>query len=139
MYRSYEDVSLLTTSIKDDINGIAFPITAGVGGYFSKSSGFTTLLAGLKQLLLTTKGERVMSPEFGTNLRRFVFRQNTPELRNEIKEEVETAMAIYEPRLKIKEFNLVVNDDLNRNAIYLSMRLSLTGDYLQERILEILI
>jgi len=139
MFGPFEDVTLVTTSQKKKLNGFAFPVIAGTGGYFSKSEGFTTILGGLKQLLLTTKGERVMFPDFGTSLRRYVFEQDTPQIRADIKKDIETAITVYEPRVTLNEFELNMRDVEGRNTIHIAMTLSLSNDYTQERILEIII
>jgi len=55
--------------------------SSGGGSLFNLS--YTTeeqALSNLKNLLLTSKGERVMQPNFGTRIYRSVFEQNTAEL-----------------------------------------------------------
>ena len=135
----FEDVSVITTSRKEKLNGIAFPVVAGTGGYFSKSEGFATILGGLKQLLLTNRGERVMLPNYGTNLRSYVFEQDTPQLRSKIKDEIYNAIAAYSPRVEISNYELLMRDVSGRNNILISLTLRLKNDYTQERILELII
>jgi hypothetical protein len=139
MFGPFEDVSVITTSQKDQLLGLAFPAVSSTGGYFSNSEGFNTILAGIKQLILTRKGERVMLPEYGTNLRAFVFEQDTPTLRKRIKDEIAQAIFVYEPRVTIKNLAVYVNDSQGRNTIMVSLKLSLANDFLQERILEIIV
>jgi hypothetical protein len=43
------------------------------GGYFQKCSGLALIKNNLRQLLLTEKGERVMLPDYGLSLRKYVF------------------------------------------------------------------
>jgi phage baseplate assembly protein W len=43
------------------------------GGYFSPSTGVTLIRNNLRQLFLCNKGERVMLPDYGLNLERYVF------------------------------------------------------------------
>ena len=135
----FEDVSVITTSRKEKLNGIAFPVVAGTGGYFSKSEGFATILGGLKQLLLTNRGERVMLPNYGTNLRSYVFEQDTPQLRSKIKDEIYNAIEAYAPRVEISNYELLMRDVSGRNSILISLTLRLKNDYTQERILELII
>jgi uncharacterized protein len=139
MVSIFEDVSIITTSRKEKLNGIAFPVVAGTGGYFSKAEGFATILGGLKQLLLTNRGERVMLPDYGTNLRSYVFEQDTPQLRSKIKDEVYNAIAAYSPRVEISNYELLMRDVSGRNNILISLTLRLKNDYTQERILELII
>ena len=54
--------------------GLCFPTgSKNTGPYFCKSSGVELFRNNLRQLLLTTKGERVMLPNFGANLKRYLF------------------------------------------------------------------
>ena len=139
MFGPFEDVRVVTTSQKDQLLGLAFPIVSSTGGYFSNSEGFNTIVAGIKQLILTKKGERVMLPEFGTNLRSFVFDQDTPALRKRIKDEISQAITVYEPRVTIRNLNVYVKESQGRNTIMVALQLSLANDFLQERILEIIV
>mgnify|MGYP003649081871 CR=1 FL=1 len=43
------------------------------GGYFSKSYGETLIRNNLRQLLLCEKGERVMLPQYGISLKKYLF------------------------------------------------------------------
>ena len=51
------------------------------------------------QLLLTSPGERVMRPDFGTEVRRFVFEGITQDSIDGLKESILNAIATFEPRL----------------------------------------
>lgn len=65
----------------------------------------------LLQLLLTAPGERVMRPDFGTNVRTFIFEQidNTGlmSLRRSIKE----AIAKFDRRVNVSQVNFNVEDN----------------------------
>tara|TARA_R110000765_G_scaffold146438_1_gene248802 strand:- start:1416 stop:1835 length:420 start_codon:yes stop_codon:yes gene_type:complete len=139
MFGPFEDISVITTSQKDQLLGLAFPVVSSIGGYFSKSEGFNTILAGIKQLILTRKGERVMLPEYGTNLRAFIFEQDTPTLRKRITDEIAEAIFVYEPRVTIKNLEVYINESHGQNTIMVALQLSLTNDFLQTRILEIIV
>ena len=43
------------------------------GGYFSQCYGLTLIRNNLRQLLLCEKGERVMLPDYGMSLQRYIF------------------------------------------------------------------
>ena len=49
------------------------PKNTSQSNYFNKAYGVELIRNNLRQLLLTQKGERVMLPEFGLDLRRYVF------------------------------------------------------------------
>jgi len=137
-----EDISFLTTSQKERLNGIAFPVTAGTGGFFSRSDGIETILSGLKQLILTTKGERVMLPGFGTNLRKYIFEPYTSSLRDKIRSEIFEAISIYEPKVIVRDLSVTFDESISgagRNSIYVSLRLVTKDDILNEKILDIIV
>ena len=47
--------------------------TKSQGGYFSKAQGVTLIRNNLRQLFLCEKGERVMLPNYGLSLNRYLF------------------------------------------------------------------
>jgi phage baseplate assembly protein W len=137
-----ENVTFLTTSQKERMNGIAFPPIAGTGGFFSRTGGIETILSGLKQLILTSKGERVMLPGFGTSLRKYVFEPYTVELRNKISQEILEAISIYEPRVIVKDLSVIFDESVrgsDRNSILVSLRIAVKGDILNEKILDLIV
>ena len=79
-----------------------------------------------KNLLLTTKGERVMIPEFGVGLRSFLFRNFTTSLLEEIRAEINRQVAIYLPFIEITELDFLTSDeqpdDIGLNQINLRIR-----------------
>jgi len=63
-------------SHRQEVYGLSFPLgSAPGGGFFSKRSGVVMIREAVKQLLLTERGERVMLPNFGCNLRKYLFQQ----------------------------------------------------------------
>lgn len=137
-----EDLTLLTTSKIPQLNGIAFPIIEGTGGFFTKTEGAETLMSSLKQLILTSKGERVMNPEFGTSLRKSIFEPFTKELELEIKNEIVTAIKIYEPLVNIKSLQISWDErpaSEGRNQVYVSLLFTVEGTALDIQTLEIVV
>jgi phage baseplate assembly protein W len=53
-------------------------------------------------ILETTKGERVMRPDFGCGLRRLVFQPMSAALKTLVRKEVEDALAAWEPRIDVE-------------------------------------
>jgi phage baseplate assembly protein W len=60
-------------SLDGTVTGGALQKNTNQGGYFQKSSGLSLLKGNLRQLLLTEKGERLMLPDYGLSLRKYVF------------------------------------------------------------------
>lgn len=80
----------------------------------------------LIQLLLTAPGERVMRPDFGTLLRRFVFNNITRESLVLLRENILEAIAKYEPRITIKRF--FIRDDADRNQVTIDLYASVNNN-----------
>ncbi len=75
---------------------------------FSRRTGGVAMVHGLEDireslriLLSTDRGERVMLPAYGCDLRRRVFRALTTTLITEIKDLVEQAIVLWEPRIEL--------------------------------------
>ena len=67
--------------------------------------------------LFTQKGERVMMPDFGTQIRSLVFEPLDDILVDTVREEAE-AVFNYDPRVELRE--LVVKPDYDANAVTIS-------------------
>tara|TARA_R100000152_G_C6678728_1_gene113145 strand:- start:60 stop:482 length:423 start_codon:yes stop_codon:yes gene_type:complete len=137
-----EDINLLTTSKTTRVNGIAFPVIAGAGGFFTKTDGAETVMSGLKQLLLTNRGERVMKPDFGTSLRQSVFEPYTPSLKIKLREEIKATITKYEPRVDI--IDLVLSwesrpQSAGLNHIYITLKFKVKGEITDTQILDIVV
>jgi len=102
--------------LEDVSIGLNFPIQRSDDGYFDKT--FTSLeqvKANLVNLLATRKGERIMRPEFGTNLETLLFEQMTGDIETEITSEIETAVDQFLPQVNIEEVE--IQENLEENAI----------------------
>lgn len=76
--------------------GLAFPLgKSTLGGFFSKSEGIQLIKGAVQQLLLTDRGERVMLPNFGCNLKKYLFQQLNEGLFEEIKREIQQSFYQY--------------------------------------------
>lgn len=62
-------------------------------------------------ILETEPGERVMRPDFGCGLRRFVMEPNTPSTRAAIEREIKGSLAAWEPRIKLTDVTVSTTDD----------------------------
>lgn len=81
---------------RSEVFGLQFPL--GVGGrqsLFSKTSGIDLIKAAVKQLLQTERGERVMLPNYGCSLRKFLFQPLDQDTFNEIRTEIEFSFNNY--------------------------------------------
>jgi len=97
---------------KDVAVGLTLPFVNSNKGRFQQT--FTTLEQAkhnLKNLFLTRKGERVMQPEFGTDLYNLLFEQIDDDLPSKIQFSLEEAIGIWLPYLKLITLNVEVEDD----------------------------
>jgi len=96
------------------------------GTFMSRQQDVRLIKNDLVQLLLTSPGERVMRPDFGTLLRRFLFSNITRESLSILRENILDAIAKYEPRITVNKF--VIRDDAENNQIILDMYCSVNND-----------
>jgi phage baseplate assembly protein W len=73
----------------------------------------------LINLLLTNKGERVLNPEFGSDLKRILFEQITPSTEDNIRNTINTAINIYVPEVTADE--IIINNDPDNNTISITV------------------
>jgi phage baseplate assembly protein W len=88
---------------------IAFPFQDdNKKNYFLQMNkeGKRALKSDLIHLLLTTPGDRLYLPDFGTNLRKFIFEPNDNTSYTGIKEEIQRAINKYIPNLKLTELKV---------------------------------
>ena len=120
----------MASARENDLNpdvyiGLKLPFTRDRAGLFGQTE--TTLeQAGnnIKNLLLTTKGERVMQPEFGSDLRDLLFEQYTEDLTDRIKDTIEEAMSTWLPYIVISSVD-VIEDKTNPNQTKVDLDFSL--------------
>ena len=85
------------------------------------SSIAPTLKQNLKMLLLTMPGERVMTPDFGCGLKRFLFEMRaSPHLVSDIEQTIREQVAAYMPVIRIDR---IIFDDFSgdENALSVSI------------------
>tara|TARA_R110000824_G_scaffold315322_1_gene502458 strand:- start:25645 stop:26088 length:444 start_codon:yes stop_codon:yes gene_type:complete len=81
--------------------------------YFGKNSGFQLIRDQVKQFVLTTKGERVMLPDFGTTLINFVFEPFNDTLASILAQEINEGIRKYIPNITVNAIRFFQNDNLH--------------------------
>jgi hypothetical protein len=90
--------------------GWAFPPKIAAGGLrFARYED--DIEQAIQIILLTSRGERVMLPEFGAGLRDFVFEPNSEATRARIEESVRKALVDWEPRIDLERVEVTPTDD----------------------------
>ena len=74
----------------------------------------------LKMLILTNPGERVMDPNFGVGIRRYLFEVVSDEVYAEIDSKIKQQVSLYLPYLKITRVQFA-RDPNNENRINLKI------------------
>lgn len=89
--------------------GISFPPRIGEDGRVAWSEGAENIRDAIRVILLTEPGERLMRPDFGAGLGRFLFEPNTVTTRRAIEEAITAALRDWEPRITVE--SVVVDED----------------------------
>lgn len=92
--------------------------------YFTKSYGIELIRNNLRQLLQTEKGERVMLPNFGVSLKKYLFEPMDETTFILLKQEVLEAIQNYFPLAQVIKIS-VLGDDANDHLIKISLTLQL--------------
>ena len=86
--------------------GTSFPPRVGPDGAIAWSSGDDNLRECVRVILMTDKNERMMLPEFGANLGRFLFAENTASTHRLIEEAVVQSVGRWEPRVLVQDVHV---------------------------------
>ena len=105
----FENINPKTLS-SDIALGVQFPMN--YPAVFN--STYTTLEAiktNIKNLLLTRKGERVMHPNFGSDLLSIIFEPNVSELKGEIQQIISDPISFWIPQVSLDTVDTITAED----------------------------
>jgi phage baseplate assembly protein W len=112
---------------QDKSVGVTIPLRKGNNGYFEVS--YTTkeqIKSNIKALLLTQKGERLMQPNFGSDLKRCLFEPIGKNLDSFIEDSIMQAIDTWMPYVTIESIVYDTDNTLkDRNRIDLELKYSL--------------
>ncbi len=97
--------------------GMAFPPGVGPDGRMAYSEGPENVAQSIRLILLTEQGERIMRPDFGAGLGRFLFQPNTAATHRLIEEKIRTALGRWEPRIALENVEVLPDPSEPRRAI----------------------
>ena len=95
--------------------GFNFPFKKSATEFPARAEDDELVRQSIIQLILTGKGERVMRPEVGSNVFRFVFEDNDDVLAETLRAEIQATIGRHEPRAIIQDVS-VENDREKREA-----------------------
>jgi len=82
--------------------GIAFPVGLDARGRLGLARHEKDIEQAILMILMTPKGQRVMRPEFGCQIHELVFAPNDGTTAGLAAYYVETALAMWEPRIRVQ-------------------------------------
>lgn len=82
--------------------GISFPPRIGPDGRVAWSSGPENIREAIRVILLTELEERVMLPQLGGGLKRYLFQPNTVSTHRLIQRTITQALGRWEPRISVE-------------------------------------
>lgn len=115
---------------EDKSVGVSDCFTKGNNGYFAVN--YTTkeqIKSDLKNLILTNKGERLMQPEFGCDLRKALFEQidEGTGVYDYIQTEIQSSISRWLPYVDVENIEIYSeNNDRDNNVIRVQLNYSLT-------------
>jgi phage baseplate assembly protein W len=91
--------------------GIGMPIAPNTAGRLARAIGPEKVRQSIFIIIDTEPGERVMLPEFGCGLRRFLMQTNNAATRSQIERGVDLALRRWEPRIAVSQVDVTAGDD----------------------------
>jgi uncharacterized protein len=92
--------------------GWAFPPAPDARtGALNWQSGAALIRQSILLILDTEPGERVMRPDFGCGLRRFLMEPNSPTTRAAMAREIEASLRQWEPRIEVRAVDVATTED----------------------------
>ena len=117
-----EPLKYITAPDREAIKGIAFPMrNEGTGGFVTQNTNLGSLRDGIIQLLLTTRGSRVMRADFGTSINALAFEPLGLDTADTVKREILQAIGKYEPRVVVNSLDVLPLYDVQKIKIFLNI------------------
>jgi phage baseplate assembly protein W len=111
---------------KNIVIGVSLPFNAP--GVFNKTySTKDQIKSNLINLLLTDKGERIMNPEFGTDIRKSLFDNMTNSSADLLKLKIINSVNIFVPEIILGEVKVEPDFDYNTLNITINYRLAISN------------
>lgn len=118
---SYGDMQFAVSNRERVIKGLRWPpSTQSPGGTFSNNYNKEAIKDGLIQLLLTSKGERPMRLDFGTDLRRSVFAPLDGQMVSNLRASIKSAIKKYEKRIVVRSLEITPQNDNSQIDVSIS-------------------
>ena len=83
----------------------------------------TSVKRGIKNILLTEEGERLMQPELGSGVRNMLFEPMTDINAQRLEDEVRSAIEAWERRAEVLEIVVIPEEEHNRYRVAVTFRI----------------
>jgi len=113
--------------------GLNFPPKIGASGRFAWSSGSENIQQSIRVILLTEPHERLMLPQFGGGLQRFLFKPNTLAIHRLIEETITQSLTLWEPRIQLESVTIEPVTD-NHRAVLVTIRYQLVATQVNDQV-----
>lgn len=101
--------------------------SAGKGVFESSYSTQEAVISNLKNLILTQKGERFMQPNFGTDIRKVLFENNTSDVREILTDTINDDIEYWLPYVKLHDVEVTSTADMHSLNIRLFFQIETIG------------
>lgn len=101
----------------DKVLGVGYPFGKNTKNYVTSEYGSALLKSQITQLLLTDRGERVMLPNFGIGIRRFLFDPYDEDATTQIEFDIVASLENYLPSVKILELKVSPVDTVKYSGL----------------------
>ncbi len=112
---------------------VAFPPRVGTDGRMQWSSGELNVRESICIILRTRPGERIMRPDFGCGLDRYLFEPNNIGTLRLIQEEVKQSILRWEPRVTLNDIVVALNP-MDARAVDITIYYTLIATQTQDRL-----
>lgn len=132
------DLQYLKVPAANSIQGLAFPMREdGTGGFLTSNENLGSLRDGVRQLILTSRGARVMRPDYGTDIRKSVFDPLDSTMLNTLREQIVSTISKYEKRVIVKKLDII--SDADNHKLEIRLLITTKDDLLNSTMVEILV
>jgi phage baseplate assembly protein W len=91
--------------------GTGLPVAASSDGSLQRAAYEDSVRQSVWIILSTSKGERVMRPDFGCGIHDLVFAPNTPTTHGRLATAVREALLSFEPRVDVRDVRVVASGE----------------------------
>lgn len=102
--------------------GVSLPFNGPAGPFNSTYSTKDQIKSNLINLLLTNKGERIMNPQFGSDLGKVLFEGITDNTKEIIRRLINTNVSLFVPEVQVNEILIEEAPQYNNNSISITVK-----------------